>query len=74
MKVVWWDSAKGGRDRVKHIDDDKLAEYVSYGWQEVIQEPGLPPAPITPETPLERLETAVENVGKKQRGRPKKWK
>lgn len=91
MVSVRWN--KDGRDRVKTIRDEQLSEYLSYGWivVEPKQEPVLTPvpvvpeviqAPIIPETPLEKLEKAVDaevnpvleaviEAQKRKAGRPK---
>jgi len=82
MKTVRLDIAGGCR--VKTIADERLNEYLSYGWtlvNEVKQEPVVKPVPVIVETPLQKLEKAVDAVvdapkavQKRKAGRPpKKW-
>jgi len=61
MVQVRWNNINGGRDRVKTIPSDKVAEYLSYGWivcEDVVQEPVEMPVPVV----LTEQEPYVDNT------------
>jgi hypothetical protein len=70
--LVKWDGSRGGSERTKRINSDRLSEYLSYGWYvvgEKIESVEPAPAPVMRE-PEPIKPVIVQDV--KRRGRPSK--